>query len=163
MWGRHSLAHIHFRHNNLVARSMALDVGDRRIGVAISDGSKLLARPLEVIDRTQKNPFKRVPALAAEHGVDEIIIGQPFEESGRLGPQAARVAEFVAQLRAVCALPLHFQDERWSSSEAGAVIKMGHTRRRRGAPTPPSATSDDAVAAAVILQRYLDENPQTAD
>jgi putative holliday junction resolvase len=139
-------------------RSLGLDVGERRIGIAISDESKLLARPLEVLDRTQKNPFKRIPSLAAEWGADEIVIGQPIEERGGLGPQAARVAEFADKLRAACALPLRFQDERWSSSEAGEVAKINTPRKRAAQPAP-----DDALAAAVILQRYLDETRQTAD
>ena len=133
-----------------MARWLGLDVGDKRVGVALSDETGTLARPLEIIDRGQKNPYKRVVALAAEHAVAGVVIGLPLNEDGTTGVQAAKVREFCDRLGANVPVPIHLQDERWSSSEAGAIVKMKPRKVARPA-------HDDAVAAAVILQRFLDE------
>ncbi len=149
-----------------MARALALDVGDRRIGVAISDESKLLARPLEIIDRKLQNPIDHLKTLIAQYAPDVLILGEPIELDGKTGPQAQRVRAFAAELSTVIAIPVQFQDERWSSGEAGDLIKA-HKKKRKPQPhtrtRPAVHRHDDALAAAVILQRYLDETRQTTD
>jgi putative Holliday junction resolvase len=132
-----------------MARTLGLDIGNRRIGVAVSDASKLIARPLCVIDRKHEDASARLKALFAEYEPDEIVIGYPYRADGGVGEQAARVDAFVAELRALTQIPLTRFDERFSTAEAREII-AGKKRTRQ-------PEHDDAVAAAVILQRCLDE------
>ena len=151
-----------------MARALALDVGERRVGVAISDESKLLARPLEIIDRKLQNPIEQLQRLITQYAPDVLVMGEPIELDGKTGPQAQRVYAFAGDLRAAIPLPIQFQDERWSSGEATDFIKQ-HGKKRKPQTSRPNHNRvnkhehDDAVAAAVILQRYLDENRQNSD
>jgi putative Holliday junction resolvase len=134
-----------------MARALGLDVGNRRIGVAVSDASKLIARPLCVIDRKVEDGVGRVLALVAEQGADEVIVGHPLNTNGSVGPQAARVEQFVEQLRVHLNpqnVPLVLVDERYSTQDAREIAQ---TKLAKHQPK-----HDDALAAAVILQRYLD-------
>ena len=132
-----------------MARVLALDVGNRRIGVAVSDASKLLARPVCVIDRKTDNVLERLRALVAEHAPEEIVIGYPRHADGRLSEQTARVEGFAAELRQAVDVPQRYYDERHSTQEAREIIAA----KKRG----KQPANDDAIAASVILQRYLDE------
>ncbi|MCW1966497.1 MAG: Holliday junction resolvase RuvX [Anaerolineae bacterium] len=132
-------------------RSLALDVGNRRIGVAVSDESKMIARPLEVIDRKTQNPIKHILAHIANLKPDEIIVGFPYHFDGQRSPQSELVEAFVEQLRPHISIPILYEDERFSTGEAQEVMKS--TRKGKAAAKPQP---DDAIAAAVILQRYLD-------
>lgn len=140
-------------------RSLSLDVGNRRIGVAVSDASKLIARPLCVVDRKTENALARLVALAGEQQVDEIIVGLPLNANGTKGEQAERVEQFVAQLVSRVTVPIKLIDERYSTMEAQNIMAQNGKRggSRAGARAGKSSQPDDAVAAAVILQRYLDE------
>jgi putative holliday junction resolvase len=131
-----------------MARTLALDVGNRRIGVAISDASKLLARPIGVIDRKREDALERLRALVLEFAPDEIVIGYPRHADGRPSDQATRVEGFAAVLRQAIDVPQRYYDERHSTQEAREIIA---TQKRAKQPQ-----SDDAIAASVILQRYLD-------
>ena len=137
-----------------MARSIGLDIGRRRIGVAVSDSSKIIARPVEIIDRRRANPLTRIAALIDEFQADEIVIGYPYNTDGTVGEQAAQVRQFAEALRARVAVPLRYYDERFSTSDAQEIIGA---RRRKD-----HATADDDIAAAVILQRYLDERIEQA-
>ncbi|MBO9345111.1 MAG: Holliday junction resolvase RuvX [Chloroflexi bacterium] len=139
-----------------MARTLALDIGDRRIGVAVSDPTKLIARPLCVIDRAREDALARIVALVAEQGADEVVVGLPLHSDGRLSSQAQHVQSFADGLRAQLNVPLHFVDERYTTQDAQAIIAINRGRRR----TEPH---DDAVAAAVILQRYLDAQRPSQD
>ena len=132
-----------------MARSLGLDVGNRRVGVAVSDSIKVIARPLEVIDRKTRNALQRIIELVHEYQPDEIIVGFPWNTNGTVGDQARAVELFAEQLRSHVQLPLRFYDERYSSGEAQVIIS---TKKRKD-----QQRHDDAIAAAVILQRYLDE------
>lgn len=139
-----------------MARSMGLDVGNRRIGVAISDASKLIARPLEVIDRGRDGrddaaALSRLVGLFAEYRPDEIVVGEPLRTDGRPSAQTDRVVAFVARARIGITAEFVFTDERYSTQEARAIM----AGRRGGLKR---ADADDAVAAAVILQRHLDRS-----
>lgn len=132
-----------------MARTIALDVGDRRIGVAVSDVTKLIARPLCVIDRKRGDPIERIIALVAEHGADEIVVGLPLHADGNVSEQARQVQNFVEVLVACLDVPIRWVDERYTTQDARQILT--EIRRRR------QPQHDDAIAAAVILQRYLDE------
>lgn len=137
-----------------MARSIGLDIGARRIGVAVSDSAKIIARPVEIIDRRRANPLTRIAELIAEFEADEVIVGFPYNADGSTGEQALRVRQFAETLRARLNVPLHFCDERFSTGDARDIISA---RRRKA-----RATADDHIAAAVILQRYLDERMERA-
>jgi putative Holliday junction resolvase len=133
----------------LVGRLMALDVGDKRVGVAVCDALQTLASPLAVLERRSRaEDLARLDRLAAEQGVVGLVAGHPLNADGSAGPQAHQAARYAARVATVLALPLLLWDEYGSSQEAAA--RLAHApRRRRQAPL-------DAEAAAVILQDYLD-------
>ena len=138
-------------------RIVGLDVGERRIGVAVSDPSCTLARPLAVLAATglDGNAVQVAAAEIArlaheEDGVASIVVGLPRRLDGAPNDMTPRVEQFARQLEARTALPVTLQDERLSSREAESRLalreKDWRVRKRRL----------DAAAAAVILQDYLD-------
>ena len=136
-------------------RILALDPGERRIGVALSDELGILASPLCILQRRGPERASAVAALVREHGAIEIVVGFPRTLRGEIGPQARRVERFVEELRGAVDVPVRLWDERYSTAEATA--RLAATRKpsagRRTRAAPPHV---DAVAAAVILQEYLD-------
>jgi putative Holliday junction resolvase len=142
-------------------RVVGIDFGERRIGVAVSDPSGTLARPLKTIERgaSDTDAVNRLHAtiaeLAAEDGVGSVVVGLPRHLDGTPSPQTARVGAMVALLSARLEVPVFTQDERLSSHEADE--RLSHREkdwRKRKAKL-------DAAAAAVILQDYLDARIRT--
>ena len=132
-------------------RIMALDVGERRIGVALSDPGGILASPHSIIEVPDPDSAVRaILEIAGKEGVGRIIVGLPRLMTGRLGRQAARVRAFVERLGQQTDLPLEYRDERLSTVSARRMMAEGRRRRQR-------KTRYDAAAAAVILQAYLEE------
>ena len=130
---------------------MALDVGERRIGVAVGDESGTIATPLGTVKRG-RDEVAEIGRLIEEWAVDRLVVGLPTGLSGREGPQAARVRAYVADLEAALepGLPIDYWDERLTTAIAErSLIEAGVRRARR-------RDRVDAVAAAVILQGYLD-------
>ena len=136
-------------------RILALDIGDRRIGVAVSDPTGLLARPLTIIARKDiASDVQTVCRLIGEHSAGKIIIGLPLSLDGRAGPQAEKVQDFVEELKPSLNIPLEMRDERFSTAAVREQrLESGTKKKKRRAP-------DDDAAAAVILQGYLDEQRQ---
>ncbi len=132
-------------------RYLALDLGDRRIGIAISDATGLIARPLEVMKRTSRAAdFAHVAELIEKHDVETLVVGLPLNMDATEGPQAAWVRDYSAELAKVVECPLHLWDERLSTEDAEKIIhQQGKTVRQ-------TKEWIDAVAAAVILQNFLD-------
>ena len=132
-------------------RHLALDVGDERIGVAISDEKGYLARPLAVIPR-RSGPFSflRLVDLIEENGVGKIVVGLPLLPDGTEGKQVESTRAYVRGLRAHTGLPITYWDERFSTRRATQILIRNRSRRRR------RQRATDDVAAAVILQEYLD-------
>ena len=133
-----------------MARTLALDIGDRRIGVAVCDELGQLARPLATITRASKREdFERVARLVADLQVERVIAGYPRNLRGEAGPQARRVRRYAQALAAALTVPVELWDERYTTVEATQrLLDAGRrTERDRG--------QLDA-AAAVILQDYLD-------
>ncbi len=132
-------------------RILAIDPGGKRIGVAVSDPTGMIARPLTVIKHTaRREDAGRVAELAHQTGAVKIIVGHPLDADGEAGPAALRAKRFAEVLRELTPLPVELWDEFGSTREAReARIAMGVSRRKR------SGHLDD-LAAAVILQSYLD-------
>jgi len=132
-----------------VGRVLALDVGDRRVGVAVCDERGMLTRPLTVFERgARAEDQARVIRLLAEQRAVGLLVGYPLNDDGTVGPQAQQTARYAQRLAAVVPVPVMLWDERLSTFEAEERLRdMG--RRRRDAP------GVDAVAAAIILQSYL--------
>jgi putative Holliday junction resolvase len=132
-------------------RVLGLDLGDARIGVAISDPERRLAVPVGTIHVGQPpGELKAVAALVAEHDATLLVIGLPRSMSGDEGPRAALAREFGAALEAAVRVPIEFQDERLSTVEAERALReAGVTGRERRRVV-------DRSAATVILQAWLD-------
>jgi len=139
-----------------VTRVLAIDVGGRRIGLAISDPSRTLARPLSTL--TVSSAAEGVTRVADEiarlerddDGLESIVVGLPVRLDGSASDETARVAAFVDALRARTALPIVTADERLTSREAESRLSvLEHDWRERKKKL-------DAAAAAIILQEYLD-------
>lgn len=133
-------------------RCLALDVGDERVGVAISDSSAFLARPLSVVAR-RPGPagFLRIAEIIAENGVELVVVGLPLLPDGTEGKQVRSTRAYVRGLQRHIDLPIVYWDERSSTRRATEImIESGRGRRQK-------RRAKDAVAAAVILQEYLDD------
>lgn len=130
-------------------RLMGIDVGEKRVGVALSDEYQLIASPLSVVERGP-NEFEALASLAQQYEVIELVAGLPTGMSGREGPQAADVRTFATAVAERLDLPLRFWDERLTTVQAErALVESGHRRQRRKHLV-------DAVAAALMLQNFLD-------
>lgn len=131
------------------ARLMALDVGERRIGIAVSDESRRVAMPLTTLHRSGDD-LATLAALATEWDIGSFVVGMPTGLSGREGPQAAVVRAWVTVAEGAISRPFRYWDERFSSLIAERTLAASGIRadRQRG--------EIDAMAAAVILQGYLD-------
>jgi putative Holliday junction resolvase len=133
------------------SRILALDLGDRRIGVAISDELGMLARPLEVIDRRKSDAIARVCELTKKHGVRSIVVGLPLNMDGTEGRQAKQCREFVAVLeQRMTGLAIVWWDERLTTRAAHNLTLETRSKKQR------RNESLDATSACFILQGYLD-------
>lgn len=132
-------------------RTLALDHGTRRIGVAISDELGIIARPLEFIPAEPREAFfQRLLTILAGEKVGEILVGMPYNLDGSSGPAVEKVEAFIAELRAHTTLPIQTCDEGLTTCEAESMlIKAGSRRDKRKQVI-------DKMAAAVLLQGYLD-------
>jgi putative Holliday junction resolvase len=142
-------------------RILGVDLGDRRIGLAISDASATLARPLRTIERGPSDDGAieslraTIAELSAEDEVGCLVVGLPTRLDGSSSDQTRRVQQMVARLSARLTIPVVMQDERLSSHEADERLATQEKDwRKRKAKL-------DAAAAAVILQDYLDQRQPT--
>jgi putative pre-16S rRNA nuclease len=134
-----------------MARTLALDIGEKRIGVAVGDETGTLARPLTTISRASKRQdFERIARLVTEQSAERVIAGYPRSLSGDEGPQAQRVRRYVEALAMTLPVPVELWDERYTTVEA--TDRLHEAKRRR----PRDRGQLDAAAAAIILQDYLD-------
>ncbi len=139
--------------------ALALDVGERRIGVAKADPTGYLASPLTTLRRERdQDAVAAISALAREHGSRLLVVGVPLGPEGEVTAQAQRIRAFGRKLRSVPGARVVFWDERFTTQEAEESLRA--VRPRRGAPTAHRREAErrriDAAAAAVILQDYLD-------
>jgi putative holliday junction resolvase len=133
------------------AKALALDYGSARTGVAVSDPSGTLARPLCVVEKVGgKGGLAELCAIIEREGPGVVVVGLPLTLRGERGAQAVETEAFIARLRSRCRIPILTADERLTTSIARR--QMPTSSRRRSS----TAASDDAQAAAVLLQTYLD-------
>jgi len=135
-----------------VRRYLGLDVGSRRIGVAVSDELGLTAQPVLTLKRkrNQREDLRSLARLARRFGVAGIVVGNPLRLSGESSSQTAKVHSFAAELSELAGLPIHLWDERLTTHEA-------HKRLyEAGRPRLSHRRVVDQVAAAMILQEFLD-------
>ena len=132
-------------------RALGIDVGSKRIGVALSDHLGLLAAPLKAIAVRRGHELAEIAALVREREIDTVVIGLPTSLDGSEGPQALRVRAFAERLAPhLGAIPIAFADERFTTAEAERLMidrKLTREQRR---------DRIDAAAAAIMLQGYLD-------
>ncbi len=134
-----------------MGRILALDIGDKRIGIALSDEMRLIAMPHSVYTRVGYGPdCKYILSLYNQHQCDLVVSGLPKNMDGSVGFQAEKVMAFTEKLKEA-GMPVEFQDERLSTVSAHDALIEGGMRRedRKG--------TVDKIAAAVILQQYLDK------
>ncbi len=132
-------------------RVLALDIGEVRVGVAVSDASGTLASPVAVLPAQEvlshARTFRRV---LEDYEPDLLVCGLPKTLAGEEGPQAQRIKEQANQIAAACGLPLEFSDERLSSAEAKRIL------REEGMSERAMRGKIDMVAASLFLQAWLD-------
>ena len=134
-------------------RILAVDHGEKRIGLALSDPTATLASPLTVINHVSRlMDAAQVANLATENEVGLIVIGQSFDEEGQPNLAGRRAAKFAQALKEQTQIPVVLWDESFSTQDARAArIEMGSSRKQRGG-------HQDALAATMILRSYLESN-----
>ncbi len=138
-------------------RVIALDVGDVRIGVAISDESRIIAQPLEVYKRVGYGPDCRyVQGLCQKYGTDQVLLGLPLNMDGTRGSQAQKAMAF-GQVLADAGLHVFYQDERVTTVAAERVLIGGGVRREG------RKNYVDKLAAAVILEQWIASGAEVGD
>jgi len=134
-------------------RILALDVGSRRIGLAVSDALGITAQPLDTLHRTNRRAdFAELKKVIHHHSVTEIVVGNPLNMSGDPGSQAEKVTAFAEELRQRFALPVRLWDERLTSAEAHRILDdSGHSKDRIA-----RKGKVDRIAAVLILQAFME-------
>lgn len=131
--------------------ALALDIGDARIGVAVSDRTGTVASPVKVLPAAEVLGLSRsFRAIVADHEPDVLVVGRPCTLAGEDGPQAERIMEAGRDLARALGLPVEFADERLSSAEAKRILReQGLTERKMRGKV-------DMLAASLFLQAWLD-------
>lgn len=132
---------------------IAIDLGSRRIGVAVTDGLGLTAQPLETVSRHGgQRDLDAIAALVRAYDAERIVLGLPLDAEGERGRAAKSVEAFAERLRAAVGVPVELIDESFSTVEAEEVLLAADVSRARRREVV------DKMAAAVILRRWLDAN-----
>lgn len=141
-------------------RTLCLDIGSVRTGVAISDPTGLLARPLQAVPggHDAEALTDALRPLIEEHEVEALVVGHPRRMSGQEGPEAERVTGLARALRERLSVPVHLWDERLSTVEVRERLESAGVRRRQR-----SRAQIDCLAATVILQSWLDHRRARAE
>lgn len=132
-------------------RILGLDVGERRIGIAVSDALGLTAQPVTTLHRKNlKDDLEAIRALVQQYEAQEIVVGMPLHLSGKAGEKVREVFEFVHRLQGKVRIPIKTQDERLTTVQAEGALREG------GVAPARRKEMIDQVAAQLILQAYLD-------
>ncbi|MXZ00952.1 Holliday junction resolvase RuvX [Candidatus Poribacteria bacterium] len=135
---------------------LGLDIGDVRIGVALSDELGVAAHPLCTLTRkNRKVDLIAISDLVSIHKVERVVIGLPISLDGSIGPQAEKIQNFAKRLAQVIDIPIEFQDERFTTAEAEDLL------RALNKDTKEQKELIDEVAAVIILTDYLNQNKET--
>ena len=135
------------------ARYLGLDVGNKRIGVAVSDELGITAQPVMTLERRHntREDLRSLARLCRRFGVVGIVVGNPVHLSGEVGSQAMKTQAFAAALGELAGLPIHLWDERLTTEEAHRILyEAGHARQEHRRVV-------DQVAATLILQEFLEK------
>lgn len=134
-------------------RILALDFGERRIGVAVTDPTGMLAQPLETVDRRpppSRTHLDQIAELAVEYRATRIVVGLPLHMDGRAGPEVEAARAFGLEVEARTGVPVDYLDERWTTREAERTLReLGVSSRKRRRRLDP-------IAASLILRTYLE-------
>lgn len=144
-----------------MGRTMALDYGERRIGIAVSDPTRTIASPLITLQRRvgKRPPWAEVARIIEDQEVDEVVIGLPLDLTGEEGAWAAEVRSFGDDVARRTGLPVHWIDERMTSVQAERVVRgMGLRRSQR-----EEKGRIDSTAAALILETFLTHRRRRID
>jgi putative holliday junction resolvase len=137
--------------SNAKPRILGLDIGDRRIGVAISDPLAITAAGLETVTRVNtQTDVEAIKQIALRHGVVQIVVGLPQNMDGSIGEQAEKVRSFTKRLARSTGLPIVYEDERMTTISAIRTLTI------QGVKTGHNKALVDKQAAAIILQKFLD-------
>jgi len=140
------------------ARVLALDFGRRRIGLAISDELGITAQGLPTLERTRiRNDLDSLARLIADRNIALVLVGDPKHMSGADSRQGAYAREFADKLIARTGVTVKFWDERWTSVQAGRVLKES------GISIEKRARAVDRLSAVILLESYLDSLPRKED
>ena len=135
-----------------ITRSLGLDIGDKRIGVALSDPGGRLASPFTIINcQGDMTDVAAITDIISQQQVKKVIVGLPRSMDGSLSKQAEKVKTFTRKLCSHTEAPVEFRDERLTTVSAKRLVRDANTRKAK------SKVRYDAIAAALILQGYLDE------
>lgn len=138
-------------------RILAIDHGTKRMGLAISDEMKIIAQPLEFLPAEPIAGFLlQLKKIIVEKEVELIVVGMPRNMNGSYGPAAAQVEHFVTRVREAVTVPVKLLDERLTSVQANRVLLGANVRRA------DRKQKVDSIAAAILLQSYLDQNQTNA-
>ncbi|HET9409340.1 MAG TPA: Holliday junction resolvase RuvX [Candidatus Sulfotelmatobacter sp.] len=139
-------------------RVLGLDVGSRRIGIAVTDPLWITAQGLETLQRTNKRQdFAHLARLVQEYEIHEIVVGLPLRMSGAEGTQAEKMKAFAEELRQRLGLPVHLWDERLTSAEANRILRATELSiEKRGKAV-------DRMAAVLILQSWMESQNRDAE
>lgn len=139
------------KHAGETLKYLALDLGDRRVGLAVgSDGTDLVT-PAGHLARTKlAQDLTRLLEIAKDRSIEGLVVGMPYSQEGEVGPQAKKVAGFVRALRKKTTMPIYTVDERFTSVEAEGLL------RDAGREPSRDKGSIDEAAAALILRRFLE-------
>ena len=140
-------------------RVLGLDLGQRRIGMALSDEEQTFAFPLGALERSsERKDLTELAKLVDEHAVERVVLGLPIHMDGRSGPEAETARRFASALHERTGRPVDLIDERWSSKEAERALRESASRKQRR-----KRGNVDAVAASLILDTYLAQRRNRAD
>lgn len=132
-------------------RVLAVDPGDRRLGMALSDPTGTIASPLTVLEHTSRQSnAAAIVSLAEQHGAERIVVGQSLDVDGKPTFEGRKAARLAGAIQKLCDLPVELWDEGFSTARAQTA------RRAMGVPRSKRSGHMDDLAAAVILQSYLD-------
>ena len=139
-------------------RLLAIDVGSKRIGVAVSDELGLTAQPVLTLERrrNQRDDLRSLARLCRRFEVAAIVVGNPLKLDGAISPQATKVQAFAAELAELSGLPIHMWDERLTTHEAHQLLYESGRQRQSHRHVV------DQVAATMILQSFLDQQKRKA-
>lgn len=132
-------------------RKMALDVGEKTLGVAVSDSTMLIAQGVEILERKSiKKDLARLKELIGKYQVEEVVVGLPLNMNGSEGPQAKKARDFGEKVKSQLKVPVVFWDERLTTMEAERTLLNADLSRAKRKKVI------DKMAAVLILQNYLD-------